>query len=200
MDNGQMYSNENNYMNNNYWYNMNNNYYKKRKSKRFKIILTVSIIAAVLATALTITLIVVFNSDDFKQKSLEGALELYFEAYEEYDYAKYMELLPPYWKNYMKADIKSANKTNFRLNVEKYGCANGGSLSYRVKDVEEMDRSKLSQINRDFENWYGMKTKIQQAVYLDIEMKNQYDNIWTFTDLCFLKIDGKWYVGYGFGL
>lgn len=168
-----------------------------KKKKRVGFIIAISSILIVLAIAITITLVIVLNSDEHKQKSLEGAVELFFEAIEENDYDKYMSLVPPYWQEHLRASLDSVMRNHLKEYRADFNCDIGRKIYYEIKDVNSMDRYEFSALKKNFENWYDVTGEIESYVEVEIEVHDSKGNSWTFEALSFIEIDGVWYRGFG---
>lgn len=172
--------------------------HKPKKSKT-KLVILLSVIGALLiATIITVVCIVVFNSDEHKQKSVEGTISLFFDAIEDNDYEKYLTLVPAYYKNHLKASKDTTLKSIFKGYVNDHNAGNGHKLKFKITNVTELKSSKLSQLKKNIKNWYDENGEIENYIYVDIVVKDEYGNEWTYSDFQLIQIDGLWYIGYGY--
>lgn len=173
-------------------YYVQNNHGKKKKR-----IILISAILTVLITAAIITTVCILNSDSHKQKSIEGTVELFFESIEDGDYNKYMSLVPKYWQRHLKGSLDSITRNALKDYISDFNCKNGNELYFKITDCSYMKDSKLSTLKYNFKNWYDVTGEIEAYVFLDIIVADKYGHEWTFTDFDLIKIDGKWYIGFG---
>lgn len=168
-----------------------------KKSKSWLVILLSVIGALVIAAIIAIVCVIVFSSDEYKQKSIDGTVELFFEAIEDGDYEKYTSLVPPYWQKHLRGSAESVMKNHLKSYMQDHYCGSGNELEYEITDIEEMDSMKFAQVKYNLKNWYDITGDIESYVYVDLVVTDSRGNEWTYTDFDFIKIDGVWYIGFG---
>lgn len=169
-----------------------------KKSKSWLVILLSVVGVLVVAMIIAIVCIVIFSSDEHKQKSVKGTVGLFFESIEDYDYDKYLSIVPEYWQEHLRASKDSILGNHLKGYVNDHNAGDGDKLKFEITDIREMNPIKFLDVKSDFENWYDVEGEIEEFVYLDIVVKDDDGNEWTYTDFKLIKIDGKWYLGYGY--
>lgn len=170
----------------------------RRKKKSRSIILITSILSILITTAV-ITTVCILNSDSHRQKSIEGAAELFFEAIEDGDYDKYMSLVPPYWQKHLRASLDITMRNALKDYMSRFNCGYGNHLHFKITDLDIMDKYEFKELSKKFKNWYNVEGEIEAYIFIDITVTDDYGKQWTFNDFDFIKIDGVWYIGFGRG-
>lgn len=169
------------------------------KKSKIKLVILLSVICGViLAAIITVVCVVIFSSDEHKQKSVEGTVSLFFEAIEDNDYEKFLTLVPSYYKNYWRAEKDTILKNALKEYVRDHHGGNGKKLEFKITNVTELKSSKFSELKKNLRNWYDENGEIENYVYVDIVVKDEYRNEWTYSDFPLIQIDGLWYIGYGY--
>ena len=150
------------------------------------------IVGIFIVAVIALIYIFIINSDEHKQKSIEGTLSLFFEAIEENDYEKYLTLVPDYWKDYLRASKDTILEHNFKEHVSEHDSSD--KLEFDITYQKELKPSKYS----NMKHGYDIDGKIESYVYVDLKVENEHGDKWTYSDFGLIKIDGKWYLAFGY--
>lgn len=178
-----------------------------KSSKRHTILLAIISVIAVLF----ITLVVIIMCVDLfpNQNSYTIVIEKELDAIQEIDVNEYMEILPKEYINYTLDTNKDYNKYDDmvldcedklwqenRSNKKKYGT--DFKIVYEVQsEVLYKDEKDLSKLTEEYNNKYDSTAKIEEAakatVITEVKATDAVGNSTT-SEMCFVKIDGTWYL------
>lgn len=179
----------------------------RHRAKRHTILLAVISVIAVLF----ITLVVIIMCVDLfsNHNSYTTVIEKELDAIQEIDANEYMEILPKEYINYTLETNKNYNKYDDmvldcedklwqenRSNKKKYGT--DFKIVYEVQsEVLYKDDKDLSELTEKYNNKYDSTAKIEGAakatVITEVKAADAVGNS-TISEMCFIKIDGTWYL------
>ena len=172
--------------------------YEQIQSKREKrTLVTLGIVWGVVLVVIGVILVfVLFFSENLKRSSLKGTVELYYESIEEENIDKYKSFVPEYWKEYLRASYDSVINNQFKRSCSTFNTYEGINLSIKINDINEYDKYGVDNIREKFANWYRAEN-IEAFAIVDVDIYDNKGNKWNNDELPFIKINGKWYIGYG---
>ena len=178
-----------------------------KPSKRHTVILA---IISVLAVLFITTMVIIMCMDFFpNQNSYTMVIEKELNAIQEIDVNEYMEILPKDYINYTLSTNKNYKKYDDmvldcedklwqenRSNKKKYGT--DFKIVYEVQsEVLYKDEKSLTKLTNEYNNKYGSTATIEEAakatVITEVKAANAEKNS-TSSEMCFIKIDGTWYL------
>ena len=152
-------------------------------------------LSMLLVATVSIALVIVLNTTVYKQKSVEGTVDLLFEAIEDNDIDKYMMLVPYYYQDYMKATFYTYVKNDFKDLVRTYDFEDG--IEYEITDIDRLSDSKFNTLKKNLKNWYDVDGVIEDYAKVEIDVGDGEDVYYILT-LKLINIDGVWYLAKGY--